>query len=193
MLTNFNTIKKSIDRMKSIEKMSADGTFDRLPKKEVIKLTRELAKLEKNLAGIRDMTRLPSMVFVVDPQKEHIAVQEARRLGVKIVGLVDTNCDPDLVDYVIPANDDAIRSIRLFASKIADACAEGGQVNQERLATRSANEKKSKERTPGGVQAQSGKNGGPQIDVIRPKAEPEPAVPVEAIEAEKADDAGASA
>ncbi|MBL8953552.1 MAG: 30S ribosomal protein S2 [Myxococcaceae bacterium] len=125
-LTNFKTIKQGIDRLKSIEKMSEDGTFERLPKKEVAGLMREREKLEKNLGGIKDMSRLPGCVFVIDPKKEQIAVHEASRLGIPVIGLVDTNCDPDGIDFVIPGNDDAIRSIKLFTSKIAEACVEGG-------------------------------------------------------------------
>jgi len=125
-LTNFKTIKAGIDRLKSIEKMSQDGTFERLPKKEVASLQREQEKLEKNLGGIKDLSRVPAAIFVIDPKKEHIAIHEARRLGVPIVAVVDTNCDPEGIDYVIPGNDDAIRSIRLFTSKVADACIEGG-------------------------------------------------------------------
>jgi small subunit ribosomal protein S2 len=125
-LTNFKTIKQGIDRLKSIEKMAEDGTFDRLPKKEVAGLMREQEKLEKNLGGIKEMSRLPGCVFVIDPKKEQIAVHEASRLGIPVIGLVDTNCDPDGIDFVIPGNDDAIRSIKLFTSKIAEACIEGG-------------------------------------------------------------------
>ena len=136
MLTNFKTIKGSIDRLRQIEKMAADGTFERLPKKEVLKLTREKGKLDKNLAGIKDMNRLPGAVFIIDPKKEHIAVQEAKKLGIPIVGLVDTNCDPEGIKYVIPANDDAIRSIKLFTGKVADACAEGAARYQEQVAAR---------------------------------------------------------
>jgi small subunit ribosomal protein S2 len=117
MLTNFKTIKGSIERLRAIEKMQQDGTYDRLPKKEVVKLTRELAKLEKNLAGIRDMNKLPGAIFVIDPKREHIAVDEAKRLGIPIIALVDTNCDPEGIEFVIPANDDAIRAIKLFTSK----------------------------------------------------------------------------
>jgi small subunit ribosomal protein S2 len=124
-LTNFKTIKTGIDRLKSIEKMAADGTYDRLPKKEIAKLEDEREKLERNLGGIKDLPRLPGAIFVIDPKKEHIAIHEATRLGIPVIGLVDTNCDPTGVDYVIPANDDAIRSIRLFTAKIADACIEG--------------------------------------------------------------------
>ncbi|MGQ0506710.1 MAG: 30S ribosomal protein S2 [Myxococcaceae bacterium] len=125
-LTNFKTIKQGIDRLKTLEKMAEDGTFDRLPKKEVAGLTREQQKLERNLGGVKDMSRLPGCVFVIDPKKEHIAVHEASRLGIPVIGVVDTNCDPEGIDFVIPGNDDAIRSIKLFTSKIADAAIEGG-------------------------------------------------------------------
>jgi small subunit ribosomal protein S2 len=125
-LTNFKTIKQGIDRLKTLEKMAEDGTFERLPKKEVASLEREREKLEKNLGGVKEMTKLPRCVFVVDPKKEHIAIHEATRLGIPVIGVVDTNCDPDGIDFVIPGNDDAIRSIKLFTSKIADACIEGG-------------------------------------------------------------------
>jgi small subunit ribosomal protein S2 len=124
-LTNFKTVKQGIDRLKGIEKMAADGTYERLPKKEVASLEREREKLEKNLGGIKEMSRLPSAVFVIDTKKEHIAVHEANRLGIPVVAVVDTNCDPEGIDYVIPGNDDAIRSIRLFTGKIAEACIEG--------------------------------------------------------------------
>ncbi|MGZ6142808.1 MAG: 30S ribosomal protein S2, partial [Myxococcales bacterium] len=124
-LTNFKTIKSGIDRLKTLEKMSTDGTFEKLPKKEVAVLQNEMDKLKKNLGGIQEMSRLPGCLFVIDPKKEHIAIHEATRLGIPIVGLVDTNCDPEGIEYVIPGNDDAIRSIRLFCSKIADAAIEG--------------------------------------------------------------------
>ncbi len=124
-LTNFKTIKSGIDRLKALEKMSGDGTFEKLPKKEVAVLQNEMEKLKKNLGGIQEMTRLPGCLFVIDPKKEHIAIHEATRLGIPIVGLVDTNCDPEGIEYVIPGNDDAIRSIRLFCGKIADAAIEG--------------------------------------------------------------------
>jgi small subunit ribosomal protein S2 len=125
-LTNFKTIKQGIDRLKTLEKMASDGTFERLPKKEVAQLQREMEKLEKNLGGIKELTKMPAAIFVIDPKKEHIAIHEARRLGVPIVAVVDTNCDPEGIDYVIPGNDDAIRSIRLFTNKVAEACIEGG-------------------------------------------------------------------
>ena len=130
MLTNFRTIESRIARLKEIETMSEDGTFDVLPKKEVIALKKEWSKLEKNLGGIKEMKKLPTCMFVVDPRKEHIAVQEARCLNIPIVAIVDTNCDPDDVDYVIPGNDDAIRAVKLIASKIADAVLEGKQGEQ---------------------------------------------------------------
>lgn len=125
-LTNFKTVKQGIDRLKTLEKMEEDGTFERLPKKEVASLVKEMEKLERNLGGVKELQRLPSVLFVIDPRKEHLAVMEAKRLRIPIVAVVDTNCDPDGIDYVIPGNDDAIRSIRLFASKVADSALEGG-------------------------------------------------------------------
>ena len=144
-LTNFKTIKQGIDRLKSIETMSKDGTFERLPKKEVASLQREQEKLEKNLGGIKDMTRLPGAIFVIDPKKEMIAVHEANRLGIPVLGLVDTNCDPEGIDYVIPGNDDAIRSIKLFTGKIADAAIEGAaRYRASGAAERDAQEERSR-------------------------------------------------
>ena len=130
MLTNFKTIQTRIARLRRIDKMEQDGDFNLLPKKEVIKLMAERDKLEKNLSGIKDMKRLPGAMFVVDPRKENIAVQEAHALGIPVVAIVDTNCDPDEVDYPIPGNDDAIRAVKLIASKIADAVLEGRQGEQ---------------------------------------------------------------
>ena len=126
-LTNFRTIRTRIDRLNNIDKMEKEGQFELLPKKEVIKLLAEREKLEKNLGGIREMKKLPGALFVVDPRKEHIAVAEARALKIPIVGIVDTNCDPDEIDYVIPGNDDAIRAVKLIAGKMADAVLEGKQ------------------------------------------------------------------
>jgi small subunit ribosomal protein S2 len=131
MLTNFTTIKKSIERLRKLEQMRDEGTYDVLPKKEVASLEREREKLERSLGGIKDMARLPGCVFVIDTRKEKIAVGEARRLGIPTVAVVDTNCDPDEIDYVIPGNDDAIRAIKLFTSKIADAVAEGKVLFEE--------------------------------------------------------------
>ena len=127
MLTNFKTIQSRIKRLKEIETMSEDGTFDVLPKKEVIELKKEWAKLEKNLGGIKDMKRLPDAIFIVDPKKERICVQEAHTLGIPLIGICDTNCDPEELDYVIPGNDDAIRAVKLIVSKMADAVIEANQ------------------------------------------------------------------
>ncbi len=126
-LTNFKTIRKRIERLKELETMQEDGTFDVLPKKEVILLKKEMEKLEKNLGGIKEMNEIPDVLFVVDPKKEHIAIKEARKLGLPIVGLVDTNCDPNDVDYVIPGNDDAIRAVKLVTDVLANAVIEGKQ------------------------------------------------------------------
>ena len=133
MLTNFKTIRKRIEKLNKLNEMEENGTFDRLPKKEVIKLKGERDKLEKNLGGIKTMTKLPSAMFVVDPRVEKNAVAEARKLGIPVVAIVDTNCDPDEVDYVIPGNDDAIRAVKLIAAKMADAFIEGneGEVVEE--------------------------------------------------------------
>ena len=127
MLTNFKTMRTRVDRMAQLKKMQEDGTFDMLPKKEVVKLLHEIEKLEKYLGGVKDMRKLPGALFVVDPRKEHNAISEARKLGIPIVAIVDTNCDPDEVDYVIPGNDDAIRSIRLISAAMANAVMEGRQ------------------------------------------------------------------
>ena len=127
MLTNFKTIRSSIERLKAIEKMSQDGTFEVLTKKEVAKLQKEWDKLEKNLGGIKEMTRIPDAIFVVDPKKEKICVQEAHSLGITLIGIADTNCDPEELDYVIPGNDDAIRAVKLIVSKMADAVIEANQ------------------------------------------------------------------
>jgi len=127
MLTNYKTIKKRIDLLFKLEKMETDGTFEALPKKEVIKLRADKEKLEKFLGGIKHMTKVPSALFVVDPKKERIAIKEAKTLGIPVVAIVDTNCDPDEVDYVIPGNDDAIRAVKLIAGKMADAIIEARQ------------------------------------------------------------------
>ena len=127
MLTNFDTIQKRIQRLKDLEKMEEDGTFDVLPKKEVILLKKEMEKLEKNLGGIKEMKEVPGVMFVVDPKKERIAILEAKKLGIPVVGLVDTNCNPEEVDYAIPGNDDAIRAVKLIADVMANAVIEGKQ------------------------------------------------------------------
>lgn len=127
MLTNFKTIQSRIARLKAIEAMQEDGTFDVLPKKEVIALKKEMEKLQKNLGGIKDMKRVPDAIFVVDPKKERICVQEAHTLGITLIGIADTNCDPEELDYIIPGNDDAIRAVKLIVSKMADAVVEAKQ------------------------------------------------------------------
>ena len=135
MLTNFKTIQSRIARLKQIEAMAEDGTFDVLPKKEVAKLMHEMEKLQKNVGGIKEMKKVPDMMFIVDTRKERIAVQEAHTLGIPTVAIVDTNCDPDEIDYVIPGNDDAIRAVKLIASKVADAVLESKQGEQEAAET----------------------------------------------------------
>ena len=127
MLTNFGTIRKRVERLKELEAMQEDGTFDVLPKKEVILLKKEMEKLEKNLGGIKDMTEIPGVLFVVDPKKERIAILEAKKLGIPVVGLIDTNCNPEDLDYPIPGNDDAIRAVKLIADTMANAIIEGRQ------------------------------------------------------------------
>ena len=127
MLTNFKTIQSRIARLKAIEKMAEDGTFDVLPKKEVIEIKKEWDKLEKNLGGIKNMKKIPDAIFVVDPKKERICVQEAHALGIPLIGIADTNCDPEELDYVIPGNDDAIRAVKLIVAKMADAVIEANQ------------------------------------------------------------------
>jgi small subunit ribosomal protein S2 len=128
LLTNWVTVQKSVKRLKELDEMATDGRYELLPKKEVIKLERERKHLQANLAGIKNMSRLPDSIFVIDSNKEQIAVREARKLGIPVVAVVDTNCDPSEVDYVIPGNDDALRAIRLFASKISDSIVEGSQM-----------------------------------------------------------------
>ncbi len=139
-LTNFRTIRQSVEKLKRIESWFEDGTIERFPKKERLKLERLKNKLERNLAGIKDMETLPQALYIVDPVYEEIAVKEARKLGIPIVAIVDTNCDPDLIDYIIPGNDDAIRAVKLLTSKIADACLEGLEIYKEKLAAESDKE-----------------------------------------------------
>ena len=172
-LTNFHSVKGSIDRLHAIEKMSTDGTFERMTKKEVLGVTREQEKLEKALGGIKQMTELPGAVFIVDVVKEHIAVTEARKLEIPIVAIVDTNCDPDLIDYPIPGNDDAIRSLKLFAGKIADACVLGQKLQRERATqARDSGESQGEAQT---IRVSSGGEG-PRVEVVsRRRADmPEP-------------------
>jgi small subunit ribosomal protein S2 len=163
-LTNFHTVKGSIERLHNIEKMSTDGTFERMTKKEVIGLTREREKLEKALGGIKDMGELPGSVFIVDVVKEHIAVSEARKLEIPIVAVVDTNCDPDLINYAIPGNDDAIRSIKLFTSKVAEACILGQRLARER-ATQARTQGSDESGEAPTIRVSSGGEG-PRVEVV---------------------------
>ena len=141
MLTNFTTIRHRIERLKQLRAMEADGTFDLLPKKEVIKLNLEIEKLEKFLGGIKDMKQLPGALFIVDPRKERIAVAEAKKLGIPIIAIVDTNCDPDEIDYIIPGNDDAIRAVKLISATMANAIIEGREGQMGAAAAEAAAEK----------------------------------------------------
>lgn len=160
LLTNFRTIKQSVHRLLKLEKMEADGALDKLPKKEAVRLARELAKLRKNLQGIKEMGKVPQALFVIDPKREAIAVEEARRLHIPVIATVDTNCNPESIDYPIPANDDSIRSIRLFASTIAQACIEGAKRYQELQLQQQEGERKS--------EAPDGKR--PRVEVVRAKS-----------------------
>jgi small subunit ribosomal protein S2 len=159
-LTNYRTIKASIDRLRGIEKMELDGTFEKLSKKEVLQLTRERIKLEKNLGGIKDMTKLPGAVFIIDTKKEHIAVSEARKLGIPIVAVVDTNCNPDEIDHLIPGNDDAIRAIRIFVTCMAEAALEGIAM-QQKMAQQTPQEAPADKPAPAAAPA-----GGPKVEVV---------------------------
>jgi len=165
-LTNFKTIKSSVERLKSIEKMAEDGTYEKLTKKEVIQKERLRGKLLRNLGGLRDMARLPSVMFVTDPTKERIAVAEAKRLKIPVVAIADTNCDPDAIDYLIPGNDDAIRAIKLFTSKIADACIAGAREARRRALSAA---RADQGRGDSAIRVASG-GGGPKVEVISRRA-----------------------
>ncbi|BDG09465.1 hypothetical protein AMPC_25780 [Anaeromyxobacter paludicola] len=199
-LTNFKTIKSGIDRLKEIERQAKDGTYERLPKKEVAQLEREREKLEKNLGGVKELSRVPAAIFIIDPKKEHIAVHEANRLGIPVVGVVDTNCDPEGIDYVIPGNDDAIRSIRLFTGKVAEACIEGSRRYSAYVAEHGTQETEQSDRDAASERGgrdrrdrrdRGGRDRGPRqpredrgaasanVEVLR-KGEVTPAAPVEA-------------
>ena len=184
-LTNWKTIRQSVDKLRGLERMAEDGTHDKLTKKEVLRMERMRLKLERNLGGIKDMPKLPGAIFVVDPAKEHIAVAEARRLKVPVVAVADTNADPQHIDYVIPGNDDAIRSIKLFCTKIADACIEGGRIGKQRAVAASAAD----EEAPETIRVMTGGDG-PKVEIVSrrgtlptpeaaatPEAEEEPTPP----------------
>jgi len=166
-LTNYRTIKASIDRLRNIEKMELDGTFEKLSKKEVLQLTRERQKLERNLGGIKDMTKLPGAVFIIDTKKEHIAVAEARKLGIPVVAVVDTNCNPDEIDHLIPGNDDAIRAIRIFVTKAAEAAMEGNAIHQKTLQSGKEGDGASKGDAMPQISEREMSGQGPQVEVVR--------------------------
>lgn len=169
-LTNFQTIRKSVSRLKELDTMKKEGSINRYKKKEIMKMEKELSKLEKNLGGIKDMDELPGAIFIVDPKRDKIAVREARRLKIPVIAIGDSNCDPDEIDFIIPGNDDAIRSIRLVCSKIADACIEGHNLAEERLRTESELQKKREETEAASPGFEEGQDKGPEI-IILPKQE----------------------
>jgi small subunit ribosomal protein S2 len=170
LLTNFSTLNKRIKRLHELRQLATDGSLDLLPTREALNLRADLRKLEQNLGGVADMDRLPAAVFVVDPRKEQIVVREARKLKIPIVGLVDTNCDPDEIDYVIPGNDDAIRALRLFASRIADACVIGSRLFKERGVSRAKVEEEPKEQV---IHVSSGGDG-PKVEIAQGGSQLEP-------------------
>jgi len=176
MLTNFQTVKKSIDRLNYLNNIENDGSINLFPKKERLLLGKERVKLDNNLGGIRNMKKLPGAIFIVDPKKEAIAVREGRRLGIPIVAIVDTNCDPDEIDYIVPGNDDAIRAIRLISSKIANACIEGSQLHSEKEQAKSDKKAEEAEEAvlpdsadlkPGERKVISDGSSGPVVEIIR--------------------------
>jgi len=173
-MTNFQTIKKSINRLKDLQSMVDDGSIHRYTKKEALKMEKELVKLEKNLGGIKDMDELPGAVFVVDPKKEHITVKEANKLGIPLVAIGDTNCDPDDIDFIIPGNDDAIRAIKLICTKMADACIEGHGLAEERLRAEAEKaEEQEMEPPQETVSPAEGEEGGPEVIIVSRKEEAE--------------------
>jgi len=172
-LTNFQTIKRSISRLKELENMKRDGSMNRYKKKEILKMEKELVKLEKNLGGIKNMDELPGAIFVVDPKRDKIAVKEARRLKIPVIAIGDSNCDPDEIDFIIPGNDDAIRSIRLICSKIADACIEGHNLAEERLRSEAELQKKQEEAEFTVSASEQGEEGGPEVIILPKQGEPE--------------------
>lgn len=174
-LTNFQTIKKSIARLKELEQMKEDGSINRYTKKEILKMDKELFKLERNLGGIKNMDELPGAVFVVDPKREKIAVREAKKLGIPVIAIADSNCDPDEIDFIIPGNDDAIRAIRLICSKVADAAIEGHALAEQRLREEDALRKEKEAAASEAVEVEvpefiEGEEGGPEI-IVLPKTE----------------------
>jgi small subunit ribosomal protein S2 len=171
-LTNFQTIRKSVARLKELERMKADGSINRYTKKEVLKMEKELFKLERNLGGIKDMDELPGAIFVVDPKREKIAVREAKNLGIPVVAIADSNCDPDEIDFIIPGNDDAIRSIRLLCTKVADACIEGHNLAEERLKAEAESRKQQEIAQAEVAVSGESQEGGPEVIILPKKEEP---------------------
>ncbi|HOP46148.1 MAG TPA: 30S ribosomal protein S2 [Desulfobacteraceae bacterium] len=171
-LTNFQTIRQSVARLKELEAMKSDGTINRYTKQEIIRMEKELVKLEKNLGGIKNMDDLPGAVFIVDPKREKIAVREVRKLGIPVIAIADSNCDPNEIDYIIPGNDDAIRAIRLICSKIADACIEGHSLAEERLRAEDAMRKEQEALEMEGADEKEADEGGPEV-IILPKKDKE--------------------
>jgi len=182
-LTNFQTIKKSIKRLKDIERMKEDGSISRYTKKEILKMEKELFKLERNLGGIKNMDELPGAIFVVDPRREKIAVKEGRKLGIPVIAIADSNCDPDEIDFILPGNDDAIRAIRLFCSKIADACIEGHNLAEERLRAEAELLKEQEITEAEVIVSDEGEEGGPEVIILPKKEEAKTAVEIEPQEA----------
>jgi len=172
-LTNYQTIRKSINRLKELEKMKEDGSINRYTKKEALMMEKELLKLEKNLGGIKNMDELPGAVFIVDPKKENIAVKETRKLGIPLVAIADTNCDPDDIDYIIPGNDDAIRAIRLVCSKIADACIEGHNLAEEKLRAEAESSQEAAADQAEEIAPTEEEGEGPEVIFVSKKQEPE--------------------
>jgi small subunit ribosomal protein S2 len=168
-LTNFQTIRKSVGRLKELESMKNEGTLSRYTKKEALKMEKELVKLEKVLGGIKDMDELPGAVFIVDPKKENIAVKEARKLGIPVIAIADTNCDPDEIDYIIPGNDDAIRAIRLICSKIADACIEGHDLVEARLKAEAQLSEEQEAEEEERATPSEGEEKGPEVVIVSKK------------------------
>ena len=172
-LTNFQTIRKSITRLKELETMKRDGTINRYTKKEILKMEKELFKLEKNLGGIKDMDELPGAVFVVDPKRERISVREARKLGIPVIAIADSNCDPDEIDFIIPGNDDAIRAIRLICRKVADACIEGHNLAEERLKAEAEIQKEQEAAQAEASASEADDGEGPEVIILPRKEETE--------------------
>jgi len=172
-LTNFRTIKQRIERLKELDAMFEDGSINRFPKKEILQLERERQKLERNLGGIKEMSHYPGAVYIVDPHREKIAVAEANRLSIPVVAIIDTNCDPDVIDYPIPGNDDAIRAINLITGKIADACIEGRQKYLEMQQAAQDKEAEELEEVPAGELLKE-EEGGPEVEIINPISQPVP-------------------